>query len=198
MYYRDVFEYMLGQFREKKKSRHLKGEMFTSEQLHAVREEYDEAARLCIFRVESLKQGQSRSLLTQAARHHAAQVFPLLLFPYSFLMTPSLTSFSSFFFLNFHNCYWIFCKQINFFRKGLQSLEAVEPHIRDVAEKQHIDYELCELNDVASFETNDDGELSFDYSLNKKEFENTTTSRNSMEVSFLIDSSLTTLAQRTH
>lgn len=80
MNYRDVFEYMLGQFREKRKSRHAKGEMFTSEQLHAVREEYYEAARLCIFRVESLKQGQSRSLLTQAARHHAAQVS--LMIPY--------------------------------------------------------------------------------------------------------------------
>ncbi|KAH6827681.1 hypothetical protein C2S53_005893 [Perilla frutescens var. hirtella] len=144
---REVFEYMLGQFREKRKSRHAKGETFTSEQLQAVREEYDEAARLCIFRVESLKQGQSLSLLTQAARHHAAQ--------------------------------------LNFFRKGFQSLEAVEPHIRNIAEKQHIDYELSELNDRDSFETNDDGELSFDYSLNKKEFENSATSRNSMELDHL-------------
>ncbi|XP_041997989.1 uncharacterized protein At2g33490-like [Salvia splendens] len=141
---REIFEYMLGQFREKRKSRHAKGETFTSEQLKAVREEYDEVARLCIFRVESLKQGQSRSLLTQAARHHAAQ--------------------------------------LNFFRKGLQSLEAVEPHIKNVAEKQHIDYELIELNDGDSFQTNDDGELSFDYTLNKKEIENTTTSRSSMEL----------------
>ncbi|KAL8474882.1 hypothetical protein ACS0TY_031339 [Phlomoides rotata] len=140
---REVFEYMVGQFREKRKSRHGKGETFTSEQLQTVREEYDEAARLCIFRVESLKQGQCRSLLTQAARHHAAQ--------------------------------------LNFFRKGLQSLEAVEPHIRNVAEKQHIDYELSELNDEGNVE-NEDGELSFDYSQNKKEVDVTTTSRNSMEL----------------
>lgn len=53
------------------------------------------------------------------------------------------------------------------------------------------------MNDGASFETNDDGELSFDYSLNKKEFENATTSRNSMEVSFSIYNSLTTLVQMT-
>lgn len=78
MNYREVFEYMVGQFREKRKSRHGKGETFTLEQLHTVREEYDEAARLCIFRVESLKQGQTQSLLTQAARHHAAQVFVFL------------------------------------------------------------------------------------------------------------------------
>ncbi|KAK6153223.1 hypothetical protein DH2020_012862 [Rehmannia glutinosa] len=148
---REMFEYMVGQFREKGKARHGKGETFTSEQLRAVREEYDEAARLCVFRVESLKQGQCRSLLTQAARHHAAQ--------------------------------------LNFFRKGLQSLEAVEPHIRNVAEKQHIDYELCELNDGEegddeenSFETNEDGGLSFEYSQNEKELDNTSTMRNSMEL----------------
>lgn len=43
-------------------------------QLQAAREEYDDVASLCVFRVESLKQGQCRSLLTQASRHHAAQV----------------------------------------------------------------------------------------------------------------------------
>lgn len=74
MNYREMFEYMVGQFKEKGKSRHGKTETFTSEQLQAVLEEYDEAARLCVFRVESLKQGQCQSLLTQAARHHAAQV----------------------------------------------------------------------------------------------------------------------------
>ncbi|KAL0377257.1 UNVERIFIED_CONTAM: hypothetical protein Sradi_3031200 [Sesamum radiatum] len=71
---REMFEYMVGQFREKGKSRHGKGETFTSQQLQVVCDEYDDVARLCIFRVESLKQGQSRSLLTQAARHHAAQL----------------------------------------------------------------------------------------------------------------------------
>ncbi|PIN01796.1 hypothetical protein CDL12_25693 [Handroanthus impetiginosus] len=148
---REMFEYTVGQLREKGKSRHGKREAFTSDQLQAVREEYDEAARLCVFRVESLKQGQCRSLLTQAARHHSAQ--------------------------------------LNFFRKGLQSLEAVEPHIRNVAEKHHIDYELCELNDGEGgdnegngSETNEEGELSFDYSLNKKEVDNTSTSRNSAEL----------------
>ncbi|KAL0344170.1 UNVERIFIED_CONTAM: hypothetical protein Sangu_1304400 [Sesamum angustifolium] len=150
---REMFEYMVGQFREKGKSRHGKGETFTSQQLQVVCDEYDDVARLCIFRVESLKQGQSRSLLTQAARHHAAQLI--------------------------------------FFRKGLQSLEAVEPHIRNVAEKQHIDYELSELNEVEkgddegnSFETNDYGELSFDYRQNKQELDNACTSRNSMELTW--------------
>ncbi|KAG8385007.1 hypothetical protein BUALT_Bualt04G0177400 [Buddleja alternifolia] len=148
---REMFEYMVGQFREKGKSRHGKGETFTPQQLQAVSEEYDDAARLCVFRVESLKQGQSRSLLTQAARHHAAQ--------------------------------------LNFFRKGLQSLEAVEPHIKNVADKQHIDYELYELieggegdGEGYSFETNNDGELSFDYRQNKLEPDNASALRNTMEV----------------
>ncbi|KAL7135949.1 hypothetical protein ABFS83_11G133100 [Erythranthe nasuta] len=148
---RETFEYMVGQLREKGKSRHGKGETFTSEQLQAVREEYDEAARLCVFRVESLKQGQCRSLLTQAARHHAAQ--------------------------------------LNFFRKGLQSLEAVEPHIRNVAEKQHIDYEICKGNDEEegngegnSYKTNEDGDSNFDYSPNEKESANISTSKNPMEL----------------
>lgn len=69
-----MFECIVGQHREKGRSRHGKEPNFTSQQLQVAREEYDEASRLCIFRLESLKQGQSRSLLTQAARHHAAQV----------------------------------------------------------------------------------------------------------------------------
>ncbi|KAL2505480.1 Uncharacterized protein Adt_21101 [Abeliophyllum distichum] len=71
---REMLEHMVTQYREKGKSRLGKGENFPSQQLQAVREEYDEAARLCVFRVESLKQGQCRSLLTQAARHHTAQL----------------------------------------------------------------------------------------------------------------------------
>ncbi|PIN01701.1 hypothetical protein CDL12_25787 [Handroanthus impetiginosus] len=152
---REMFEYMVGQYREKGKSRHGKGETFTSQQLQVVREEYDDVARFCVFRVESLKQGQTRSLLTQAARHHAAQ--------------------------------------LNFFRKGLQSLEAVEPHIKKVAEKQHIDYELCEVDEGEkgdderkSFETNDYGELSFDYRENKQDPDNACTSRNSVELDQLV------------
>lgn len=83
----------------------------------------------------------------------------------------------------------IFSKQLNFFRKGLQSLEAVEPYIKNVAEKQHIDYELSELNDGEKddgdngSESNDYGELSFDYRPNEQELGSAYTLRNSMEVS---------------
>ncbi|THF98719.1 hypothetical protein TEA_017791 [Camellia sinensis var. sinensis] len=138
--------------KEKGKSKSGKMEVCTSQELQAARDEYDEEATLCVFRLKSLKQGQCRSLLTQAARHHAAQ--------------------------------------LNLFRKGLKFLEAVEPHRRLVTEKQHIDYQLSGLDDgedrenegVNSLQTNDDGELSFDYRQNKQGLDAVSTSRNSMEV----------------
>ncbi|XP_060193100.1 uncharacterized protein At2g33490-like [Lycium barbarum] len=138
---REVYEYMA------KRGKGGKGENFTSQQLQAAREDYQETARLCIFRVQSLKQGQCRSLLTQAARHHGAQ--------------------------------------LNFFRKGLKSLEAVEPQIRMVAGNQHIDYQPVELDDSEdggkNYEANDDGELSFDYRKNKQELNDPFPLRDSME-----------------
>ncbi|PPD95265.1 hypothetical protein GOBAR_DD07705 [Gossypium barbadense] len=73
---RSVYEYMVTQQKEKGRSKGGKGETFSLQQLQIAQEEYDEVATLCVFRLKSLKQGQSRSLLTQAARHHAAQVNP--------------------------------------------------------------------------------------------------------------------------
>lgn len=75
MIFREVYEHMLAQYRERGKFGSGKGESITSQQVKEARIEYDEVARRCIFRVKSLKQGQCRSLLTQAARHHTAQVF---------------------------------------------------------------------------------------------------------------------------
>ena len=65
---------MVAQQKEKGKPKSAKSETFSSQQLRAAHDAYDEEATLCVFRLKSLKQGQSRSLLTQAARHHAAQV----------------------------------------------------------------------------------------------------------------------------
>ena len=65
---------MAAQQKEKGKLKSGKSESFSSQDLHAAHDAYDEEATLCVFRLKSLKQGQSRSLLTQAARHHAAQV----------------------------------------------------------------------------------------------------------------------------
>lgn len=49
-----------------------------------------------------------------------------------------------------HNYFALFIllwMQLNFFRKGLKSLEAVEPHVRLVTEQQHIEYEFSGLED---------------------------------------------------
>ncbi|CAI9277245.1 unnamed protein product [Lactuca saligna] len=129
---REVYEYMMMQHKEKGKQRNGKVE----QKLREAQEEFDEVTRLCVFRVKSLKEGQCRSLLTQAARHHAAQ--------------------------------------LNFFRKGLKVLEAVEPSIRNVAEKHRIDYQITggegEGEPMSGgYESTDDGELSFDYNKQKKQ-----------------------------
>ncbi|KAH9627244.1 hypothetical protein KSS87_018520 [Heliosperma pusillum] len=71
---RDLFEYMKANYRDKGRSRTGKGETFSLHQLQAAKDEFDEEATLFVFRLKSLKQGQSRTLLTQAARHHAAQL----------------------------------------------------------------------------------------------------------------------------
>lgn len=60
--------------REKGRLRSSKGECFSSHQLQEAHDEYDEETNAFVFRMKSLRQGQSHSLLTQAARHHAAQL----------------------------------------------------------------------------------------------------------------------------
>ncbi|KAL5979014.1 hypothetical protein ACLOJK_018911 [Asimina triloba] len=139
---------MAGQ-REKAKSKSSKVEGVSSQELQRALEEYDEEATLFVFRLKSLKQGQCRSLLTQAARHHASQ--------------------------------------LTFFRKGLKSLEAVEPNVKLVTEQQHIDYQFSGLEDDDAedgnddgYDANDNGELSFDYGPNDRGQE-VPSSRNSME-----------------
>ncbi|KMT09642.1 hypothetical protein BVRB_6g130940 [Beta vulgaris subsp. vulgaris] len=149
---RSVYEYMMDQHREKGRSKSGKGEGFSLEQLQQAHNEYEEEATLCLFRLKSLKQGQSRSLLTQAARHHTAQ--------------------------------------LNFFRKGLKSLEAVDPHVKLITEKQHIDYQLSGLDEGGdgedegenSYNSKENGELSFDHRQHKVGTEAAATSRNSMEL----------------
>lgn len=74
---------MVMNHRENGRSRTGKGENFSMQHLQDAREQYDEETTLFIFRLKSLKQGQSRSLLTQAARHHAAQVLSLPLSIYA-------------------------------------------------------------------------------------------------------------------
>ncbi|XP_074305026.1 uncharacterized protein At2g33490-like [Silene latifolia] len=123
---------MLEQQREKGRSKGGKGESFSMDQLKQAHTEYEEEATLMCFQAEVSKQGQSRCLLTQAARHHTAQ--------------------------------------LNFFKRGVKSLETIDPHVKLIAEKQHIDYQLSGLDDndgedeeENSYDSKDQGELSFDY-----------------------------------
>lgn len=75
MIFREVYDHMLAQYREKGKLKTgICEQTITSQQVKEARTEFEEAAQCCIFRAESLKQGQGHSLLTQAARHHTAQV----------------------------------------------------------------------------------------------------------------------------
>ncbi|XP_020573280.1 uncharacterized protein At2g33490-like [Phalaenopsis equestris] len=149
---RDLYKFMLAAHREKGRARHAKGEGFSMQQLQAAREDYEEEANLFVFRLKSLKQGQSRSLLTQAARHHASQ--------------------------------------LNFFKKGVKSLEIVEPHVKSVAEQWHIDYDFIGLEEDDSedgedndfcYDENEDSELSFDYGQNEHFQGLGSTNRNSVE-----------------
>ncbi|TVU29937.1 hypothetical protein EJB05_21533, partial [Eragrostis curvula] len=149
---RESYEAMRASYIEKGRSKHSKIESYSSEQLQNSLTEYQEDAALFIFRLKSLRQGQFHSLLTQAARHHAAQ--------------------------------------LSFFRRGLKCLEALEPHVKAIAEKQHIDYQFDGLeddesdnDDYSSDEDNcsDDGELSFDYEINDRD-QDFLASRGSMDL----------------
>ncbi|XP_066390542.1 uncharacterized protein At2g33490-like isoform X2 [Miscanthus floridulus] len=72
---RELYEFMLNAQKEKGRSKNAKGDNGASEQLKQAQEDYQEEVTLFLFRLKSLKQGQFRSLFTQAARHHAAQEF---------------------------------------------------------------------------------------------------------------------------
>lgn len=64
-------------------------------------------------------------------------------------------------------------EQLHLYRKGLATLEALEPHVKKIFEEQHIEYQLNELEE-------DDGEVIFVFYLEYDE--STTSSNNSMEV----------------
>ncbi|KAL6652793.1 hypothetical protein ACP70R_011718 [Stipagrostis hirtigluma subsp. patula] len=146
---RQDYEAMRAAYREKGRSRHSKIEPFSSEQLQTSFLEYQEDAALFIFRLKSLKQGQFLSILTQAARHHAAQ--------------------------------------LSFFRRGLKHLEALEPYVKAVAEKQRIDYsgvdDDSDIDDYSSYQDyhSDGSELSFDYEINDRD-KDLLASRTSMDL----------------
>ncbi|KAL6294188.1 hypothetical protein ACE6H2_002330 [Prunus campanulata] len=152
---RDVYEYMIKRQKEKGRSRGGKGESFSVQQIQLAREEYDEEATLFIFRLKSLKQGQSRSLLTQAARHHAAQ---LCFFKKALRSVESVEP---------HVKLVTEQQHIDYEFNGLN----------DEGDGDNNDDD----NDDDDSDVNDDGELSFDYGQLDHD-QDVSTSRNSMEL----------------
>lgn len=81
--------------------------------------------------------------------------------------------------------------QLNLFKKGVKSLEAVEPHVRLAAEQQHIDHQFSALEDEEysvedenddDYNDSHDGELSFDYGESKEAADAGHASRSPTEV----------------
>ncbi|CAL0308233.1 unnamed protein product [Lupinus luteus] len=151
---RDVYEYMVAKYKERGKSKGGKGECFSLQQLQIARDEYDQEATLFVFRLKSLKQGQSRSLLTQAARHHAAQ-------------------------LCFFKKAVKHLETVEPHVKSVTEQQHIDYHFSSLEEDA--DEGDDEDDDNEGYNENDDGELSFDYGHNEKEGD-VSTSRNSMEL----------------
>lgn len=91
----------------------------------------------------------------------------------------------------------LFCVvlQLCFFKKALNSLEEVDPHVQMVTESQHIDYHFSGLedddgddeienNENDGSEVHDDGELSFEYRVNDKDQDADSSVGGSSEVMF--------------
>lgn len=152
---RDVYEYMIARYRERGRSKGGKGETFTLQQLQAARDEYDEEATLFVFRLKSLKQGQSRSLLTQAARHHASQ---------SCFFKKAAKSLET----------------VEPHVKSVTEQQHIDYHFSGLEEEDGDEGDYVDEDDEG-YDENDDGELSFDYGPNEQE-RDVSTSRNSMEL----------------
>ncbi|KAG6736959.1 hypothetical protein POTOM_060093 [Populus tomentosa] len=148
---RKVYEYMVRQ-KEKGRGKSVKGESVSMQQVQAAHDEYDEEATLFVFRIKSLKQGQSRSLLTQAARHHAAQLC---------FFKKALKSLEA---VEPHVKLVTEQQHIDYHFSGL------DDDGTDDADDDDGDYD----------DANDDGELSFDYGQNDQEQE-VSISKKSME-----------------
>ena len=76
----------------------------------------------------------------------------------------------------------------------MKCLEALEPQVKEIAEKQHIDYQFSGLEDDVSDNgdyssdqdgCSDNGDLSFDYEINDKD-QDFLPSRGSMDVSSMV------------
>ncbi|KAK8492628.1 hypothetical protein V6N11_030850 [Hibiscus sabdariffa] len=159
---RDVYEYMAMRHREKGRSKGRKGEHFSRQQLQVAHDEYDEEATLLLFRLKSLKQGQSRSLLTQAARHHAAQLN---------FFRKSLKSLEE---VEPHVQKITEQQHIDYHFSGLEDDDGDNGDDNEFYENDDTDYD--------SADDEDGGELSFDYGQNDQDQNMVPASRHSMEL----------------
>ncbi|XP_065852380.1 uncharacterized protein At2g33490 [Euphorbia lathyris] len=162
---RNVYDYMTMRQRESGRGKSGKGESFSKQQLQTAHEEYDEEATLFVFRLKSLKQGQSRSLLTQAARHHAAQLC---------FFKKALKS----------------LEDIEPHVKLVTEQQHIDYHFSELEygdgdysddEEEEDDDDDDDDDDEDFSDALDDGELSFDYKQNDRD-QDVATSRNSMEL----------------
>lgn len=155
---RELYEKMVQKHRDKGRIKGTKGEHISSHQLQVAYEEYDEGANVFVFRMKSLRQGQSRSLLTQASRHHAAQLS---------------------FFKKALKC----LEEIEPHVKLVADLHHIDYHFRGLEEDDGVDAGNEDENNFEDdsddvSESLDDGELSFDYGQNDHVY----TSTHSMEL----------------
>ncbi|XVF44301.1 hypothetical protein PTKIN_Ptkin02bG0109600 [Pterospermum kingtungense] len=167
---RNVYEYMAMRHKEKGRSKGGKGENFSMQQLQVAHEEYDEEATLFVFRLKSLKQGQSRSLLTQAARHHAAQMrfFKKALKSLE-EVEPHVQKITEQLHIDYHF-------------SGLEDDDGDNVEDDDNYENDDGNDDSDDEDDEDDGYDLDDGELSFDYGQNDQDQNMVPTSRHSMEL----------------
>ncbi|XP_022777044.1 uncharacterized protein At2g33490-like isoform X2 [Durio zibethinus] len=167
---RNVYEYMAMRHKEKDRSKSEKGENFSMQQLQVAHDEYDEEATLFVFRSKSLKQGQSRSLLTQAARHHAAQLN---------FFKKALKSLEE---VEPHVQKITEQQHIDYHFSGLEDDEAENGDDDNNYENDDDDDDSDDKDNGDDGYDHDDGELSFDYGQNDQDQNLVPTSRHSMEL----------------
>ncbi|XP_020206563.1 uncharacterized protein At2g33490 [Cajanus cajan] len=152
---REVYESMLTRYRERGRSRSGKAESVSLQQLRIARDEYDEEATLFVFRLKSLRQGQSWSLLTQAARHHAAQLC---------FFKKAVKSLET----------------VEPHVKSVTQQHHIDYHFIGIEGEEEDEDD----DDDDSLDENDDGELSFDYAPNEHEQDVSSTLEKSMKENF--------------
>ncbi|KAL3347620.1 hypothetical protein AABB24_021341 [Solanum stoloniferum] len=149
---------MMQKHRDKGRIKGTKGEHISSHQLQVAYDDYDEGANVFVFRMKSLRRGQSRNLLTQASRHHAAQ-------------------------LSFFKKALKSLEEIEPHVKLVTDLHHIDYHFRGLEEDDGVNADNEDENSSVDdsddgSESLDDGELSFDYGQNDQVY----TSTHSMEL----------------